>query len=153
VSVAPGYACTLWGDPTDADWDPYPVMSGPSQAAAIVSGVASLLWSANLKFTAYDVKECLLHTADSFTYGSFDGKRVNAYSAVKHAAWSVFLDSPRLTFVDVAEGEVRAQTLSFTIESCTSLTFEMVDGSDAGLPAALAVTGRTAHYDPDTGGT
>jgi Mg-chelatase subunit ChlD len=152
VSVAPGYACTLW-DPADSGWDAYPKLSGPSQAAAIVTGVASLLWSQNLKLTPAQIKECLLHTADPFTDGSFDGKRVNAANAVTNAAWTVSLDTPHLTFVDVAVGEVRSLQLQFTIQSCTTLNFEVVAGSDAGLPASLAVTARTARYDPDTDGT
>ncbi|HET6462726.1 MAG TPA: S8 family serine peptidase, partial [Candidatus Krumholzibacteria bacterium] len=47
ISVAPDYLTTLW-DPTKQYFDPYPLLSGTSQAAAIVSGIASLLWSANL---------------------------------------------------------------------------------------------------------
>jgi subtilisin family serine protease len=79
VSVAPTYACTLW-DPLH---DPsYPTLSGTSQAAAIMSGIASLIWSAYPNHTPAQVRGHLVKTADPFSHNRKSGKRVNGASAM-----------------------------------------------------------------------
>jgi subtilisin family serine protease len=84
ISVAPGYKCALW-DPASAYFDPYPALSGTSPAAAIVSGVASLLWSANLALTPAQIKDRLVNSATSLVDGRNEVKVVNAFTAVANA--------------------------------------------------------------------
>ena len=152
VSVAPDYKVALW-DPLSKQFAPYPKLSGTSQAAAIVSGIASLAWSANLKLSPGQLRDCLVHTADAFSKGTDAGKSVNAGAFVNGAVWMLSLDSPRLEFLGVVEGTTRRETLVFAIESCTELNIEVVRGSDTGMPASFAITSSSARFDPAAGST
>ena len=69
--------------------DHYGVMSGTSMAAPHVAGVAALVWAANPKLTAAQVRKILCDTADDLGPSGRDEKfgygRVDAYRAVKAA--------------------------------------------------------------------
>lgn len=64
---------------------PYQDTAGTSPACAIVSGVASLVWSRNTKLPAAALKDILVDTADWFPGPGGSFPRVNAGEAVRAA--------------------------------------------------------------------
>ena len=73
----------------------YAFQTGTSMAAAVVSGIAGLIWSWNHDLTNYEVKNAIINSADKPE--SLKGtlpivSRVNAYKALLHVKLHAFVD-------------------------------------------------------------
>jgi subtilisin family serine protease len=70
-------------------YDTYTYMDGTSMACPHVSGLALLIWSANLDLTNDEVRDIIESTADDLGPAGWDEKfgygRINAYAAVNAA--------------------------------------------------------------------
>lgn len=140
--------------------------SGSSMAAAMVSGVASLMWAVNDGLSAEDIIDLLKAKAKSFTYtqilrnpddspkagATLTHIRLNASDAVMAALPHVEIEETHVLFADVAVGDPVEQCLVFAIGSDCTVDFEVVAGSITGLPPTLTIAPLSAQYTPDMGG-
>lgn len=123
----------------------YGTDSGTSMAAPIVCGVASLVWSANDRLSAAQVRQLLVDTGVEIGSGAFSRRRVDARAAVEAAIMFAELESSPIHFVDVPTGESQAKQVVLITESTFDLTFEVVAGSEK-LGAGFILTARTATF-------
>ncbi len=137
ISAPGSNILSTYHDHNDAENDYVASLSGTSMATPLTAGVAALVWSKNLSWSADQVKQRLFDTADDIYVisgnSSYQGKlgagRVNAYNAVNDGN---VCNQPTAQFVgDPTSGDTPL-TVSFTDQSTnnpTSWSWDFGDGS------------------------
>ncbi|MDH5217290.1 MAG: S8 family serine peptidase, partial [Gammaproteobacteria bacterium] len=113
----------------------YGVMSGTSAAAAIVSGVASLILSQDNSLTPWEIKQALYSGSDrisSLATKVASGGLVNAYGAVTQFTYTGWADQ-----IDVIENNA---PISAPIEDVEEVILPVVDGGISLSPANLSMS-------------
>lgn len=154
--VAPGkniLSTTPTYDVTSGDTD-YDEKSGTSMACPHVAGLASLVWSREIRQTNEQVRDVLINTAKKLGTGNFDNSwgngRIEAEEAVAKSGWDIELPYDSLSFIDIPENETTARAIRFNVKSFHATNFEIIDGPTGVFEVTFepnASIGKSTDYD------
>jgi subtilisin family serine protease len=136
----------------------YRSLSGTSIAAALVTGLVSLMWSRNPNLKGSQIINCLKNSSsipedilENWPAGTPEAETwyghglIDPVAALQGVDWEVTLDTPEISFVDVPAGEEPSENIKLTAMSCADLTFTVsVTGHDFGI-----VPGTYTHRPED----
>ena len=109
----------------------YGVMSGTSAAAAVVSGIASLILSQDNSLTPWDIKQALYNGSDrisSLATKVASGGLINAYGAVTQFSYTGWADQ-----IDLIEN-------NSPIEDVEEVALPVIEGEISLFPASLSMS-------------
>lgn len=151
--AAPGeniYSTYYTNDSLHGFTEDYGYLSGTSMATPIVSGLASLLWSADSALTAAEVTSTIIETVDPIVDAELGSGRVNAATAID------FVTSQGPDAVTISAYTNAHQTIALTPDERSSDStpyFTWTEPTSVETVSGYYVYGGTTKEDPVTAGT